>query len=220
MAKKQVIRLTESDLHKIIKESVNNILSELDWKTYDSARKKSREKNPWGGRQYDFANAAQKAFERDVVGSPKTYKDGNMTIELSPFSDFYSNKPELRGLRHVKIGDGEFNYGNGRSSGYNPYKIINDITDEEKYLVGRYMANGMSRDDAEQKARNVIDSKYAPNIKRNEEGEIMANYKLKPKSPYNVENEIDSYLENGYKELDDYVNGKYDYQKGKGWVKK
>lgn len=30
MAKKQVIRLTEGDLHKIIKESINNIL--IEWK--------------------------------------------------------------------------------------------------------------------------------------------------------------------------------------------
>ena len=30
MKKKQLIRLTESDLHNIIKESVNNILTELD----------------------------------------------------------------------------------------------------------------------------------------------------------------------------------------------
>ena len=31
------IRLTESDLHQIIKESVKKCLNELDWKTYSSA---------------------------------------------------------------------------------------------------------------------------------------------------------------------------------------
>ena len=41
---KQVIRLTESDLHRVIKESVNNILSELDWKTYKTAANKIRDK--------------------------------------------------------------------------------------------------------------------------------------------------------------------------------
>ena len=40
---KQVIRLTESDLHRVIKESVNNILSELDWKTYANASQKRKE---------------------------------------------------------------------------------------------------------------------------------------------------------------------------------
>ena len=40
---KKVIRLTESDLHRIIKESVNNILTELDWKTYANAAKSRQE---------------------------------------------------------------------------------------------------------------------------------------------------------------------------------
>ena len=43
--KKQVIRLTEGDLHRIIKESVNNVLSELDWRTYASAADKAWEKS-------------------------------------------------------------------------------------------------------------------------------------------------------------------------------
>ena len=30
---KKIIRLTEGDLHRIIKESVNSIIAELDWKT-------------------------------------------------------------------------------------------------------------------------------------------------------------------------------------------
>ena len=41
---KNVIRLTESDLQNIIKESVNNILSELDWRTYDYFEKLANDK--------------------------------------------------------------------------------------------------------------------------------------------------------------------------------
>jgi len=37
---KKLIRLTESDLHQIIKESVNKVLTELDWKTYANAARK------------------------------------------------------------------------------------------------------------------------------------------------------------------------------------
>lgn len=40
---KQRIRLTESDLHRIVKESVNIVLTELDWRTYANAAKKSKE---------------------------------------------------------------------------------------------------------------------------------------------------------------------------------
>ena len=40
---KKTIKLTESDLKQVIKESVNNILAELDWKTYANASKKRKE---------------------------------------------------------------------------------------------------------------------------------------------------------------------------------
>ena len=37
MSKKNTIRLTESDLKRVISESVKNIISELDWRTYANA---------------------------------------------------------------------------------------------------------------------------------------------------------------------------------------
>jgi len=37
---KKILRLTEGDLHNFIKESIKNVLSELDWKTYASAARK------------------------------------------------------------------------------------------------------------------------------------------------------------------------------------
>jgi hypothetical protein len=40
-AEKKLIRLTESDLHKIVKESVNKILTELEWPTYANAAKEA-----------------------------------------------------------------------------------------------------------------------------------------------------------------------------------
>ena len=41
---KKIVRLTESDLHGIIRNSVNKILSELDWRTYANAANKSAER--------------------------------------------------------------------------------------------------------------------------------------------------------------------------------
>lgn len=38
MKKKQTIRLNESQLHRVIKESVKQVLNELDWKTYANAQ--------------------------------------------------------------------------------------------------------------------------------------------------------------------------------------
>ncbi len=59
---KQVIRLTESDLHRVIKESVRQIISELDWRTYQSAYEKSNN-NPQ--RASKFRQAADNAFNRE-----------------------------------------------------------------------------------------------------------------------------------------------------------
>lgn len=41
---KRTIKLTENDLHRVIKESVNTILSELDWRTYRSAAEKANDR--------------------------------------------------------------------------------------------------------------------------------------------------------------------------------
>ena len=70
---KQIIRLTEGDLHKIVKESVNKVLTELDWRTYQSAAEKSMKQSRNGDlqpqerafnkqRSYAFDNYADKKF--------------------------------------------------------------------------------------------------------------------------------------------------------------
>ena len=70
---KQIIRLTEGDLHKIVKESVNKVLTELDWRTYQSAAEKSMKQSHNGdlspqerafnkNRSYEFDNYADKKF--------------------------------------------------------------------------------------------------------------------------------------------------------------
>ena len=41
---KKIVRLTEGDLHNIIRKSVNNIIQELDWRTYANAANKSAER--------------------------------------------------------------------------------------------------------------------------------------------------------------------------------
>ena len=44
---KQRIRLTEGDLHRIVKESVNRVLTELDWKTYANYANGRRAQGKW-----------------------------------------------------------------------------------------------------------------------------------------------------------------------------
>jgi hypothetical protein len=58
---KRRIRLTESDLHRVIKESVNNILSELDWRTYANAARLTKDRQY---RSFDFAEKAADEFNK------------------------------------------------------------------------------------------------------------------------------------------------------------
>ena len=62
------IRLTEGQLHHVIRESVNNILNELDWKTYDNAFEKKYkrmqnkdDKDEFNREVMPLANAAAEA---------------------------------------------------------------------------------------------------------------------------------------------------------------
>lgn len=63
--KKNTIRLTENELKNIITESVKNIISELDWKTYANAARKASEQGNDKERSYRFANAASDAFNKE-----------------------------------------------------------------------------------------------------------------------------------------------------------
>lgn len=91
VSKKNAIRLTESELKQVISESVKQIISELDWKTFQNAGVKSYELamdianktenanlaphqyseedklayNKHKKRSRDFISAAKKAFDRD-----------------------------------------------------------------------------------------------------------------------------------------------------------
>lgn len=69
--KKQTIRLSEAQLHRVIKESVNKVLSELDWKTYANAARKSKERGDSFDRYYNFGKAANDAFNDEYVGDYK-----------------------------------------------------------------------------------------------------------------------------------------------------
>ena len=82
MAKKQVIRLTEGDLHNIIKESVNKVLTELDWKTYANAYKKARETET-PERYSRFKDAARDAFNKEYGYSDE---DGSYKMDNGMFS--------------------------------------------------------------------------------------------------------------------------------------
>ena len=83
---KQRIRLTEGQLHRIIDESVRNVLTELDWKTYASAERKVADllKNHKHFRPYDDRAAFIKKAEEEYQ---KTLPKGVWTAGPEYFID-------------------------------------------------------------------------------------------------------------------------------------
>ena len=78
------VRLTEGHLHNVIRESVNQILNELDWKTYDNASLKTykKQKNPDYRNYVDiFHSARNKAIARKY---PHAWAEGFYNGHLSP----------------------------------------------------------------------------------------------------------------------------------------
>ena len=89
---KRTIKLTENDLHNIIKESVNHILSELDWRTYQSAAEKALDRGEWDGRRPDeFKQAATNSFNRQNGHGLKNVPYGNGSGEnMRGYSNIYA----------------------------------------------------------------------------------------------------------------------------------
>ena len=100
---KRQVRLTEGQLNRIIKESVNNILSELDWRTYQSAYEKSN-----GSRRQNFRQAANNSFNRQNGYGLKNVPYGHEDdLNMSADGDFYGG-----GNLYTYNGD-RFNTGSG-----------------------------------------------------------------------------------------------------------
>lgn len=164
---KKLIRLTESDLHRIVKESVNKILTELDWKTYANAAKKQMEKErnqPDYDEHYDgqyqsertdsFKNAARKAFGRKhempyTLSKDWNHEDGenrygrNMT--LGTFLDSHDNESDyyINGLNNNNgsnyVYEPKFNYDDSgdRIPQHAKDDLKNYMSGKSKYIKGR-----------------------------------------------------------------------------------
>ena len=73
---KNVVRITENELKRIVNESVNRILTELDWKTYANASRKRYDQyrsNPQDvdkfNKGYELGSYANDRFHDEYVGN-------------------------------------------------------------------------------------------------------------------------------------------------------
>lgn len=110
---KKLVRLTESDLHRIVENSVRRTLNELDWRTYDSAMRKAANNKdyPRAGR---FGMASRDAFNRDY-GTHETPYDYNYRRNSVPFMSKYEWSDDL--ADEDTDGDGGY---------YNPNKGVSN----------------------------------------------------------------------------------------------
>lgn len=117
---KRTIRLTESDLHNIIKESVNVILSELDWKTGMNAARKAEEAGDYK-RARKFEKYANERFGE---------KHGNLTYHKN------ANHPE-----HISYDQQPLKYKNGGNTTLNS-RLSSDVNTRRGNIEDRRTAHG------------------------------------------------------------------------------
>lgn len=194
---KKLIRLTESDLHNIIKESVKKILREADWKTYANAGKKASELGQHE-RAAKFRDAAIDRFNTDYG-----YEDDVRSLKVkSAYDDGFNDWRVRRNGQIISPLDANtphmslrYDYDDG--NGYQEYgKTSTDLeNDGERTIYGDYDASentgfGMSSAPIGHFPIGGFEEKDGKYVGRNDKG---------------------------FEEFDNYRKGKYDYNKGKGW---
>lgn len=190
---KKTIRLNESDLHRIISESVGQYLTELDWKTYMNASKVAKEKgkkwndeNGENGRSKRFARAAREQFAKDrgySMGSP-SYLDKEYFEPGAEYSDFY------------------IPYGGHFEPRYG-----------EVHVGDNYVGSGEEGDDWYEDDMRVRIPGRVMDTQPNDGLGLSA-------ITYNPEDPIHKKLMDDWEEINNYNRGNYEYRKGEGWKKK
>ena len=190
-------RQYENSIDKIVKESVNKVITELDWKTYRSAAMKSAQRGDnWrvrhSGRPSDFLQASDREFEKQYFGNHldkygHRYLDDKYGGDDLDVYKTTEEPDEWKGLpTDNKFTDKIVRTWNRDLPNYHP--MFND--DEIKH---GYPHQSWERGSEVYKNGEGVDTNDDP-----------------LSEPINRANQ----------EIADFRNGKYTYIKGKGWVKK
>ena len=139
--KKKLVRLTEDDLHSIIKESVNNILSELDWKTYANAGFK-RDNVLKYGETDDRVNKLLN-YSKDVFNKDYGYDDGKDKYSMIIGFDDEDNYPTTTHTKKYMAKDGTYE---------NEFPLQTNIFDPDEETIKKSYRNQRGNADA----RNAV----------------------------------------------------------------
>lgn len=202
--KKNIVKLTESELKQIITESVKKIISEMDWKTYANAARKSSFNDL--NRYSKFSNKASDEFNKkynysnsyspkDNIGITSTNIDG-----INPDDVLKTNNPD-NPYETWTYGDIPIEY-------YERYSNEPEHEWDEEYVDdnGNIKTSHRKIDNGEWKTYRPIRRTNGNNID-NKNLQNLPDYK-KLKQKYTDAND----------EFENYLNGNYKYIKGKGWT--
>lgn len=176
------VRLTESQLHNVIKESVKQVLSELDWKTYANASRKRKEQGK-DQNAHDLSFYAAKQFQKKH-NLPNLDKPYNIVKNKYPMDDYSYITPD-----EANVYAGEISPKHSTDYGRTTLKKHSDEDHPSIWKNGTHWNDFNTETDETEY--------YKDHVLRNGWG-----------------------IQRGYKDLDDYYNGNYEYRKGKGWQKK
>lgn len=195
------VKLNEQQFKDLIKESVNQILAELDWKTY--------------------ANAAKKSYERGDSKRTKKFRDK----AVNAFNGEYGYEGKTSNLKAMPLCDDDFETWRVHDSEGNPSARI---TDDNPHMSLHYSYNdgkgyegyGKTSSDIEHDGERTISGDYDANDPDfNGWGMRSAPTANFPLGAFQGFEPGKKGFKNDmpFKEFDDYRKGKSKYVKGKGW---
>ena len=210
--KKNTVRLTESQLRDIVKESVRRTLSEMDWKTYDVAMRKAAANKDWD-RAGRFGTASRNAYNRDF-GTHDSVYDYNYKRTDVPY------QTKMR-PKDYDDWDGEW-IPNGTESNSGWYHdTIHAMSDDgpdtlriipsDDFSIRRNMRNGIESEmnGSRRDYRDFVNDK--DDDFRDNDGNVWSD-------DYSLANARQA-ARRGLRDTEDYLTGKTKYKKGKGWTK-
>lgn len=218
---KKIVRLTEGDLHNIIRESVNNIIQELDWRTYANAANKSAE------RQKDYKEKSkEKKWYDSILPSRARKRQG----KISNLADKENDRSRRFASAANKAVKDQLGYKSKNGFEYNPSLRLGDggsvnrlypSSYASKHIDGQrwnsYENNHYVRDingDFEQQSEwnPYYDNTVKWNKFRGDDASREELNRVKKRMPTPYEK---GRMNKGNRELGDWYNGKTKYKNGR-----
>ena len=147
---KKIVRLTESDLHGIIRNSVNKILSELDWRTYANAANKSAE------RQKDYKEKSKEKKWYDSILPSRARKRQGKFLNLADKENDRSRRFVSAANKAVKD---QLGYKSKNGFEYNPSLRLGDGGSVDRLYPSSYASKSIdgNRHDTYENEYDVYD---------------------------------------------------------------